>query len=248
MKCPKCGYTSFDYLRECKKCGETLDDCRQSLNLKMVEPTLFVDLEDEPSESIATENKPTPEVSESIFSDPDFLPPPTPPTNQSTAIDPSKLTTASVLMTSGELPAAPPIETASAGLGSLGSMDNIQPRPNKQIDSEILPKLDLGTTTDGVEGLELSPSFNPDNHTAPVEDNKKDEFSLFEDESNEQTDLNELIDNDIPFEFSASDLESDINLKTPPDNSDNDLIELELDMEDEESLDQILADFETDKK
>jgi hypothetical protein len=45
MKCPKCGYTSFDYLKECKKCGENLDDCRQALNLKMGEPTLFADFD-----------------------------------------------------------------------------------------------------------------------------------------------------------------------------------------------------------
>jgi len=51
MKCPKCGYTSFDYLMECKKCGEILEDCRRALNLRMNEPTIFTNLE--------VENEPT---------------------------------------------------------------------------------------------------------------------------------------------------------------------------------------------
>jgi hypothetical protein len=53
------------------------------------------------------------------------------------------------------------------------------------------------------------------------------------------------LENDIPFEFSADDLESDISLSLPTDSPDKDTVELELDMEDEESLDQILAGLET---
>ena len=33
MKCPKCGYVSFDHLNNCMKCSRDLSDCRQDLNL-----------------------------------------------------------------------------------------------------------------------------------------------------------------------------------------------------------------------
>ncbi len=244
MKCPKCGYTSFDYLRECKKCGEILDDCRQSLNLKMLEPTLFTDMKDKVSGDLVDDSKPTPKESRSSFPDPDLLPPtPTPPANQSIDIEPSDLST------SGEpLPTAPS-KGISRELGSLGSMNNIKARPKEQLLSEELPKIELDTTSNEVVGLELTPSFNADDPDTPSalsgEDNKKDKFSLFEDESNEQADLGELINDDVPFEFTANDIDSGI--KEPSANTDNDLIELELDMDNEESLDQILADIQTDK-
>ena len=33
MKCPKCGYVSFDHLNNCMKCSRDLSDCRAGLNL-----------------------------------------------------------------------------------------------------------------------------------------------------------------------------------------------------------------------
>ena len=33
MKCPKCGYVSFDHLNNCMKCSRDLSGCRQDLNL-----------------------------------------------------------------------------------------------------------------------------------------------------------------------------------------------------------------------
>jgi len=33
MKCPKCGYHSFDYLDNCKKCGQDLSDHKTKFNL-----------------------------------------------------------------------------------------------------------------------------------------------------------------------------------------------------------------------
>lgn len=38
MKCPKCGYTSFDYLETCKKCGTDLSDIRALLGVIAVPP------------------------------------------------------------------------------------------------------------------------------------------------------------------------------------------------------------------
>ena len=34
MKCPKCGYHSFDYLENCKKCGQLLSDHKTKFNLR----------------------------------------------------------------------------------------------------------------------------------------------------------------------------------------------------------------------
>ncbi len=38
MRCPKCGYVSFDYLARCKKCNRDLADARLALNLLDVKP------------------------------------------------------------------------------------------------------------------------------------------------------------------------------------------------------------------
>lgn len=34
MKCPKCSYTSFDYLDECKKCGKDLTEHKEKYNIR----------------------------------------------------------------------------------------------------------------------------------------------------------------------------------------------------------------------
>lgn len=36
MKCPKCNYTSFDYLDSCKKCGKDLIEHRENFNIRSV--------------------------------------------------------------------------------------------------------------------------------------------------------------------------------------------------------------------
>ncbi len=38
MKCPKCNYTSFDYLETCKRCGLDLRDARSLLQIISVSP------------------------------------------------------------------------------------------------------------------------------------------------------------------------------------------------------------------
>ncbi len=43
MKCPTCNYTSFDYLTECKKCGQLLDEVKKRLNLQLSKPTINID-------------------------------------------------------------------------------------------------------------------------------------------------------------------------------------------------------------
>ncbi|MEA1923382.1 MAG: hypothetical protein U9N63_12085 [Pseudomonadota bacterium] len=246
MKCPKCGYTSFDYLRECKKCGEILDDSRKALNLKMSEPTLFVGLDDKPKDVEASEVDKTEEIVESppettILSSPeaDF--------SSSSLLDP--LPGSQTLPTPGDQYAADLPEDNSAEIGSLGSMDSMHSRgkvdlkDTSDIELELPDKIETG-------GLEINDLDAPlkglelNDMAPPLEvENKEDEFALFADDDKVVTE-NQL-ENDIPFEFSADDLESDINLSLPSDSPDKDTVELELDMEDEESLDQILAGLET---
>lgn len=38
MKCPKCGYTNFDYLDSCKKCGNDISDVRSMLGVIAIAP------------------------------------------------------------------------------------------------------------------------------------------------------------------------------------------------------------------
>jgi ribosomal protein L37E len=40
MKCPRCGYTSFDYLDRCKSCGEDLMPAKIKLNIYTKQPEL----------------------------------------------------------------------------------------------------------------------------------------------------------------------------------------------------------------
>jgi hypothetical protein len=39
MKCPKCGFTSFDYLDNCKRCGTELLELKKNLNILSVVPS-----------------------------------------------------------------------------------------------------------------------------------------------------------------------------------------------------------------
>ena len=237
MKCPKCSYTSFDYLKKCKKCGELLEDSRKSLNLKMGEPTLFSGLKDEPSEAGESETAKT-----------------------ETKVDSTQKVGVSSLSPplSDQLPVSPvpekrPVEdlseSVSSGLGTLGSMDGLEPRSNEKKTSGKALKVELESTAGATNGFELSPSFDADDDRtveSPAGDkNPKDEFVLLADD--EKLEIDEPLKNDVPFEFSASDLESDIDLEISSDNPDKDFIELELDMNDEESLDQILADLDPKK-
>jgi len=43
MRCPKCGFTSFDYTDRCKRCGEDLVPTKIKLNIYTKPPKLAVD-------------------------------------------------------------------------------------------------------------------------------------------------------------------------------------------------------------
>lgn len=241
MKCPKCDYTSFDYLRECKKCGEALDDSREFLNLKMGEPTLFVNLKDESPEDTVD---PEPSIlKESMVTDSS----PSPLLDSSQPDDSEIFTTSSNITTEEEPIHEKPAVNISPGLGTLGSMESVKPHSYEKNAIDDLPKIELESPTNEISGLELTPSFNHAESTL-IDDKQEIETSLFADGDEEKTDMGDLLQEDIPFEFSTNDLENDIELKLTDENDDKDLIELELDMEDEESLDQILADLQSDNK
>ncbi|NOY44808.1 MAG: hypothetical protein GXP50_05075 [Deltaproteobacteria bacterium] len=57
MKCPKCGYISFDYLDECRRCGTDLRDARALLGLIVVRPEDRVRLPVGPPEEEPTEGE-----------------------------------------------------------------------------------------------------------------------------------------------------------------------------------------------
>ena len=40
MKCPKCGYVSFDHLDDCKRCGKGLSDLKIQLNIPSYQPRI----------------------------------------------------------------------------------------------------------------------------------------------------------------------------------------------------------------
>ncbi len=45
MRCPKCGYTSFDHLDRCKSCGEDLVPAKIKLNIYSKHPKIEIDEE-----------------------------------------------------------------------------------------------------------------------------------------------------------------------------------------------------------
>jgi len=151
VKCPKCSYTSYDYLKECKKCGEILEGSRRALNLKMVEPTLFTNLySDEPEKTSLSKVEPTfigtskPETEQpenGFILDNDFAPP------EKTEFE----TTPKISSEQNDL----------SDLGKLGSMDLIEPRSmpepgnfNNAAEIELVePKVDT------LDDLEFTSSF-----------------------------------------------------------------------------------------
>ncbi|MEA2110226.1 MAG: hypothetical protein U9P07_12510 [Pseudomonadota bacterium] len=57
MKCPKCNYTSFDYLTECKKCGQLMDEVKKRLNLQLSKPFVNInEIADQEAESIVEDS------------------------------------------------------------------------------------------------------------------------------------------------------------------------------------------------
>ncbi len=241
MKCPKCSYTSFDYLQECKKCGEILDGSRKSLNLKMGVPTMFADIGNR-VEELSNLDKPAPET-----------------TFVNTQDD--QLESGLLLGNEFSVPAASSLDAPpevdlnlknELELGGLGSMNSMEPRSE--------PEFDLAQQENIVlDDIELLPTFsdNPEpvpelikNETASLDDSGLD---LFAESAETEIQPNDQLENDIAFELSMNDSEIDLGLTetptfesetTPKNVTDDGTVELELDMDDDESLDDLLADLE----
>ena len=251
MKCPKCSYTSYDYLKECKKCGEILEGSRRALNLKMVEPTLFTNLySDEPEKTSLSKVEPTfigtskPETEQpenGFILDNDFAPP------EKTEFE----TTPKISSEQNDL----------SDLGKLGSMDLIEPRSmpepgnfNNAAEIELVePKVDT------LDDLEFTSSFadkeaatTEGSGTIELEGLEIDDLDLFTDlaDTSETTPIIDQNKDDSPFEFNINNSEvkepDDTNLEKV-DTADDGTIELELDMDDDKSLDDLLADLDDDK-
>jgi hypothetical protein len=57
MKCPKCGYTSYDYLDRCKSCGEDLVPTKIKLNIYTKQPEIEINDDGFAVEKIDEERK-----------------------------------------------------------------------------------------------------------------------------------------------------------------------------------------------
>ncbi len=240
MKCPKCSYTSFDYLKECKKCGEILEGSRKSLNLKMLEPTLFTNLYiDEPAKSTLSQVEPAFTGTSDPVSGPadgDFIL-----ENKFTAPDRAGIDPAAAIDTGRE---------DFSGLGNLGKMNEIEARATPEaagFDHSSLSELDK-SKADTLDDLEFT-SF--DNEPAAESTNlleldglEIDDLDLFSDMSEVSSDKPAVDDNNL--ELNLNDAEVDKHLKSSEDIVEDGSIELELDMDDDKSLDDLLADL--DKK
>ncbi len=245
MKCPKCSYTSFDYLQECKKCGEILDDSRKSLNLRMGVPTIFAELA---NHNEVEDNLDQPAADNGFDEDQEDA-------------------AAGEFLLGNKFPETAENDLNAAGddnldfsneleLSGLGSMDTMEVRNESEFESAPQKNIVLND-------LELSPSFSgddkPDNEPETLKTgspslvgNDPDIFKksavLEAGQSGEQQ-----LEDDIAHELSIDDAEIDFDLteslgaETAAGENDvnNDAaIELELDMDDDESLDDLLADLE----
>lgn len=188
MKCPKCSYTSFDYLQECKKCGEILDGSRKTLNLKMGVPTMFADIGNR-VEELNDFDKP---VAETTFVD----------TQNELPENGLLLGNEFSVPVANNLDTPPEVDLNIENeleLGGLGSMNSMEPRTESEFELAQEENIVL-------DEIELSPTFSDE--PEPVPELTKNDSSSLDD--------------------SGADL----------------FAELDLDMDDGESLDDLLADLE----
>jgi len=239
MKCPKCSYTSFDYQQECKKCGEILDGSRKSLNLKMGVPTMFADIGNR-VEELSDIDKPAKETTFVETQGEQF--------EKGSLLD-NELSDPVV---NNLDTAAPEVELNLENeleLGGLGSMNSMDPRSESEFEFDQQENIIL-------DDIELSPDFSDNTETEPkLLKNKpasldSSELDLFAESADTEKIPADQLENDIAFELSMNDSEIDLGLTETPEPvtthnvTDNGTIELELDMDDDESLDDLLADLE----
>ena len=239
MKCPKCSYTSFDYLQECKKCGEILDGSRKSLSLRIGVPTIFAGIGNHDEvESAAAE-----------------------PAADTTFVETQDEQIASGLLLGNEFSATTENDFTASNeldlnfeneleLSGLGSMNTMEARNESEFELDQPEKIVL-------DDLELSPSFSDNNgsgtlknESMSLDDNGLD---LFEESVVPTTKPANQLEDEIDLELSINNSEIDLGLAEPQVSKsettqnnvpDDGTIELDLDMNDDESLDDLLADLE----
>ncbi|MBN2705850.1 MAG: hypothetical protein JXR89_05350 [Deltaproteobacteria bacterium] len=242
MKCPKCNYTSFDYLSECKKCGEALDESRLALNFKTTPPIPFTEELPRPHETAAAPAASTDSTVAGIGKQ----------------VSPAKMPGLETYSDSVPLLGEPGEDEnviRLSGLGQLGSGGKSDAPAAGAADFETLPEIDFGQELrphdeapagKGFGEIELGREFvKADKGLQPVSADIDQEPGLFSElDLSEET--RETAKKELPFSFSDNENE-EINLKISDDEevqTEEDCIELELDMDDDESIDQILADLE----
>jgi len=261
VKCPKCSYTSFDYLRECKRCGESLVGIRESLNLKMDEPVLFIksvfeEKELEYDNETELKSQTVLSGSETLLSTEDI-------TNENESF-PVIETAESAFETAAE------IDTDSDDtfeFSSLGSMDTIQTQPESDVNttesvsmdqitletnneddldamesSQPLTGDDILKTENDLEGLDIGDlelfATATEEKEPTIQSTKKDDITL---------DLDALTQNS-EHNLGSDALETNIAETANLKDSEDGVIALELDMDDDLSLDDLLADLENKSK
>ncbi len=233
MKCPKCGYTSFDYLMECKKCGEILENSRRALNLKMTEPTIFINLEKE---------------SEPTFSNNDEL-------KIAADLGKADLDESSADLLGdfqphlGDLPVPPPVDIG-ADLKNDIQMDDFDLELDTltPLSEELNPNPDENITFNGfAEGDNPKIDLGTESPTGNIADaDLLETSSRAGDDTGRETATGDFnLDLELPFDFSDS---------TAAEQKSGDSViseasgagVVELNLEDDESLDKILADLGVD--
>jgi len=265
VKCPKCSYTSFDYLRECKRCGESLVGIRESLNLKMDEPVLFIksvfeEKELEYDDETVLKSQTVLSGSETLLSTTDDI------SNENESFPVTDTA-------ESEFELATEIDTDSDDtfeFSSLGSMDTIQTQPESEVnttESVSMDQITLETNNeDDLYEMESSQSLTnddvqkTDNSENDLEGLDIGDLELFATSTEEKEptsqsaekdditlDLDDLTQNS-EFDLGSDVLETNTAETSKIKDSDDGVIALELDMDDDLSLDDLLADLENKSK
>jgi len=241
VKCLKCGYTSFDYLKECKKCGENLEESRRALNLKASEPILFNKIPPFQEVQESETQKALDDLPENIdlsLTDNDF-----------SRDYPASLASSSQISANSATEKHSPDDFFS-DLGSLENEETFELPPQRgEFELHQLAASELENNIRQDNEIELSPTFMCNSEEKQL-DREIDLLSETEMKKNEVKEAKDrkTTEDDLPFSFtSGSHSEDELNFNKSFAMEDDKFTELELDLEDEESLDQILADLEKKK-
>ena len=139
MKCPKCNYTSFDYLTECKKCGQLLDEVKKRLNLQLSKPTMNIEETlDQEAESMVEDSAINEEKVEDL-------------SNQEASLkDGRKREEDELIAVTSTTDSLPPLE-------GLGTMENLQA---EDLNTNEADSIEFDEP-EAVESQEIITGFNP---------------------------------------------------------------------------------------